>query len=133
MHLPTNRIPRGGRKRGERVSPTGRFRMRGTSLPFLGLALLITVVWVASPVIAQQAPPSMPGPRAIVAGKSLAGIAIGASIDAVVARFGEPSAVIENDRDAVYVWHRFGVNAYVRDGLVTAGSTSHSLMRVGDI
>ena len=107
--------------------------MRGTSLPFLGLALLITVVWVASPVIAQQAPPSMPGPRAIVAGKSLAGIAIGASIDAVVARFGAPSAVIETDRDAVYVWHRFGVNAYVRDGLVTAVSTSNSLMRVGDI
>jgi len=107
--------------------------MRGTSLPFLGLALLLTVVWVASPVIAQQAPPSIPGPRIIVAGKSLAGIAIGTPIDAVAARFGTPSAVLETDRDAVYVWHRFGVNAYVRDGLVTAVSTSNSLMRVGEI
>lgn len=107
--------------------------MRGTSLPFLGLALLFTVVWVASPVIAQQVPPSVPGPRTIVAGKSLAGIAIGASIDLVVARFGAPSAIIETDRDAVYVWHRFGVNAYVRDGLVSAVSTSNSLMRAGDI
>jgi len=107
--------------------------MRGTSLPFLGLALLLTVVWVASPVIAQQVPPSMPGPRTIVAGKSLAGITIGAPIGAVVQRFGTPSAVIETDRDAVYVWHRFGVNAYVRDDLVTAVSTSNSLMRAGDI
>src|SRR3990170_3044721 len=125
--------PSGRSKRGERLSPTGRFRMRGTSLPFLGLALLFTVVWVASPVIAQQLPPSVPGPRTIVAGKSLAGIAIGASIDLVVARFGAPSAIIETDRDAVYVWHRFGVNAYVRDGLVSAVSTSNSLMRAGDI
>jgi len=107
--------------------------MRGTSLPFLGLALFLTVVWVASPVIAQQLPPSVPGPRTIVAGKSLAGIAIGAPIDAVAARFGTPSAVIETDRDAVYVWHRFGVNAYVRGGLVTAVSTSNSLMRAGEI
>ena len=107
--------------------------MRATSLPFLGLALLLTVVWVASPVIAQQVPPSMPGPRTIVAGKSLAGITIGAPIGPVVQRFGTPSAVIETDRDAVYVWHRFGVNAYVRDDLVTAVSTSNSLMRAGDI
>lgn len=107
--------------------------MRGTSLPFLGLALLITIVWVASPVIAQQMPPPMPGPRTIVAGKSLAAITIGAPIDAVVARFGPPSAVLETDRDAVYVWHRFGVNAYARDGLVTAVSTSNSLMRAGEI
>jgi hypothetical protein len=107
--------------------------MRGTSVPFLGLALLLTIVWLASPVIAQQAPPSMPGPRTIVAGKSLAGIVIGSSIDAVVARFGAPSAVLQTDRDAVYVWHRFGVNAYVRDGLVTAVSTSNSLMRAGEI
>lgn len=107
--------------------------MRGTSLPFLGLALLISIVWVASPVIAQQTPPSMPGPRTIVAGKSLAGIAIGASIDAVVARFGAPSAVLQTDRDAVYVWNRFGVNAYVRGGLVTAASTSNSLVRAGEV
>jgi hypothetical protein len=106
--------------------------MRGTSLPFLGLALVITVAWVAGPVIAQQMP-SMPGPRTIIAGKSLAGIAIGSSIDAVTARFGAPSAVLETDRDLVYVWHRFGINAYVREGLVTAVSTSNSLMRAGEI
>jgi hypothetical protein len=106
--------------------------MRGTSLPFLGLALVITVAWVASPVIAQQMP-SMPGPRTIIAGKSLAGIAIGSSIDAVAARFGAPSAVLETDRDFVYVWHRFGVNAYVREGIVTAVSTSNSLMRAGEV
>lgn len=106
--------------------------MRGTSLPFLGLALIITVAWVAGPVIAQQLP-SMPGPRTIVAGKSLAGITIGSSIDAVAARFGAPTAVLETDRDLVYVWQRFGVNAYVRDGLVTAVSTSNSLMRAGEV
>jgi hypothetical protein len=106
--------------------------MRGTSLPFLGLALVITIAWVASPVIAQQMP-SMPGPRTIIAGKSLAGIAIGSSIDAVAARFGAPSAVLETDRDLVYVWHRFGVNAYVREGVVTAVSTSNSLMRAGEV
>ncbi len=107
--------------------------MRGTSLPFLGLAFLITVVWVASPVIAQQAAPAVPGPRTIVAGKSLAGIAIGTPLGVVVQRFGTPSAVIETDRDAVHVWHRFGINVYVRDDLVTAVSTSNSLMRVGDV
>lgn len=106
--------------------------MRGTSLPFLGLALVITVAWVASPVIAQQLP-SMPGPRTIIAGKSLAGITIGSSIDAVAARFGAPTAVLETDRDLVYVWHRFGVNAYVREGIVTAVSTSNSLMRAGEV
>lgn len=107
--------------------------MRGTSLPFLSLALLLTIVWVAGPVLAQQLPPSMPGPRTIVAGKSLAGIALTSSIEAVVARFGAPAAVLETDRDRVYVWHRFGVNAYVRDGLVTAVSTSNSLMRAGEV
>src|SRR3990172_7655176 len=96
MHLPTNRIHAQGVETGRAVqSSLGGIRMRGTSLPFLGLALFLTVVWVASPVIAQQLPPSVPGPRTIVAGESLAGIAIG--------------------------------------GLVTAVSTSNSLMRAGEI
>jgi hypothetical protein len=106
--------------------------MRGTSLPFLGLALILTVVYLAGPVLAQQLP-AMPGPRTIVAGKSVAGIALGTPIDVIVARFGAPAGVIETDRDTLYVWHRFGINAYVRGGVVTAVSTSNSLMRAGEL
>lgn len=105
--------------------------MRGTSAPFLGVALFLTLIWVASPVIAQQAP-ALPGPRMIVAGKSLAGITIGMPAGIVVQRFGPPTAVVETDRDTVYVWQRFGINVYVRDDLVTAVSTSNSLIRMGD-
>jgi hypothetical protein len=106
--------------------------MRGTSLPFLGLALILTVVYLAGPVLAQQLP-AMPGPRTIVAGKSVAGITLATPIDVVVARFGAPSGVIETDRDVLYVWHRFGVNVYVRGGVVSAVSTSNSLMRAGEL
>lgn len=106
--------------------------MRGSSLPFLGLALILTIVYVAGPVLAQQLP-VMPGPRTIVAGKSVAGIALATPIDVVVARFGAPAGVIETDRDTLYVWYRFGVNVYVRGGVVSAVSTSNSLMRAGEL
>lgn len=106
--------------------------MRGSSLPFLGLALILTIVYVAGPVLAQQLP-AMPGPRTIVAGKSVAGIALSTPIDVVVARFGAPAGVIETDRDTLYVWHRFGVNVYVQGGVVSAVSTSNSLMRAGEL
>lgn len=106
--------------------------MRGSSLPFLGLALILTIVSVAGPVLAQQLP-AMPGPRTIIAGRSVAGIALGTPIDVVVARFGAPSGVIETDRDTLYVWHRFGINAYVRGGVVMAVSTSNSLLRAGEL
>jgi len=87
----------------------------------------------APPQPAQPAqPPAPPGPRAIVPGRLLAGIQIGAPLASVLARFGAPSQILETALDTVYVFRRFGITVYARGGIVTAASGTNSLLKVSD-
>lgn len=77
--------------------------------------------------------PGLPAPRTIVPGQGLAGVSIGSSIRLVVARFGNPSAVRETTLDAVYFFNRWGIVVYAKDDLVTAVSTTNSLLKIDEV
>lgn len=117
------------------------FPMR-QALVFMTVAVLLT----GSPLWAQQpAPPPVPGvaapqpsmpatfaPRGIVPGKSLAGIDVGSRMSLVISRFGRASEVRETSLDTVHVYSRFGIVVYAQKGVVSAVSTSNSLLKIGD-
>lgn len=80
----------------------------------------------------QPQEPVPPVPTRIVPGRSLAGVAVGTTVQRVLARFGRPSVTIETTIDTVHVYSRFGVTVYSRSGVVTAISTTNSLMKIDE-
>lgn len=81
------------------------------------------------PIPLPQLPPSS---RRIVPGESLAGITIGSGVRLILARFGRPSDVRETSLDTVYTFSRWGIMVYIRSGVVSAASTSNSLLKIND-
>lgn len=79
-----------------------------------------------------QQPSAPPGPRAIVPGRVLAGVQVGARVASVVARFGQPSQIFDTALDTVHVFNRFGITVYSKGGVVTAVSGTNSLLKVSD-
>ncbi|MDQ7842954.1 MAG: hypothetical protein QN141_06895 [Armatimonadota bacterium] len=118
----------------------------------LAAALLLLVP--VRPVAAQQPPPQQPpaaqeqapppqlpapprpegpaGPRNIVPGRSLAGVAIGARLSNVLTRFGRPSAIRETALDTAYLFSRYGITVYARSGAVTAVASTNSLLKIDE-
>ncbi|HEY3248928.1 MAG TPA: hypothetical protein VGK88_11630 [bacterium] len=102
--------------------------------------VLVIILAIAAPAFGQQQPPPQPpapapeqapsGPRDIVPGRSIAGIAIGSAITTVLARFGRPAEIRETAVDTFYSFSRLGIGVYARDAIVTAVSTTNSLMSV---
>lgn len=80
-----------------------------------------------------QPPSAPPGPRAIVPGRVLAGIQVGARVASVVARFGQPSQIFDTALDTVHVFNRYGITVYSKGGVVTAASGTNSLLKVNDV
>ncbi len=101
--------------------------MRPLSSLCMALAFFGLAAFVVAPVVAQQAGAA---PRMIAPGKSLAGITLGSPVRLVITRFGTPSDVKDTDRDVIYLYNKFGINIYAHDDLVTAVSTSNSLLRI---
>lgn len=97
------------------------------------LAWLIAVVpaWAQQPQ--PQQPPGLPAPRTITPGQGLAGVSIGSSIRLVIARFGNPSEVRETTLDAVYAFNKWGIVVYAQKDVVTAVSTTNSLLKIDDV
>ncbi|MDQ7819458.1 MAG: hypothetical protein QN173_07660 [Armatimonadota bacterium] len=85
-----------------------------------------------APVQPLPAPPARPSVRQIVPGQALAGIVLGQRIQLILARFGRPSVVRETMVDSVYTFSRWGIAVYVKDGTVTAASTSNSLLKISE-
>ncbi len=114
------------------------------TLAFVTVAIMLagTPLWAqqppAPPAAPQPAPAQQPSAppsitiRQIVPGKSLAGIELGSRISLVLTRFGRASEVRETGLDTVYVFSRFGIAVYVQKGLVSAVSTSNSLLKIGN-
>jgi hypothetical protein len=80
----------------------------------------------------QQQEPGRPVSTRITPGRSLANIAIGSPIQRVFARFGRPSVTIETAVDMVHVYNRFGITVFSRSNMVTAVSTTNSLMKLDE-
>jgi hypothetical protein len=85
------------------------------------------------PPPARPAPQGAPSPRTIVPGQGLAGVSIGSSIRLVIARFGTPSEVRETTVDVVYAYNRWGIFVYAKQDVVTAVSTTNSLLKIEDV
>lgn len=77
--------------------------------------------------------PAIPTPRTITPGQGLAGVSIGSSIRLVIARFGNPSEVRETTLDVVYAFNRWGIVVYAKKDVVTAVSTTNSLLKIDDV
>lgn len=112
---------------------------------FAALLFAVFVAGLAAPTYAQQQPepqpaplqpqapaPPLPGSHRIVPGRMLAGIEVGSRLSAVLARFGQPSELRETAVDSVYAFNRFGILVYARGGVVTAVSTSNSLLKISE-
>lgn len=85
------------------------------------------ILGLTLPVIAQQ-PPQIP-PTIVIPGQSVAGVLLGRSVSATVARLGQPGEA-RTMRDAtLYTYPRYGLNVYVTDGIVRAVSTTNGLLR----
>ncbi len=80
----------------------------------------------------QPAPQLPPSSRRIVPGESLAGITMGAGVRLILARFGRPSDVRETSIDTVYTFSKWGIVIYIRSGVVSAASTSNSLLKISE-
>ncbi len=121
--------------------------MRYIPLVLIAVAILLpgTQLWAQqpapSPIVPAPAipvpPPASPGilpveGRQIVPGKSVAGIEVGSRISAVLARMGRASEVRETAIDSVYFFNRYGITVYAQKGLVSAVSTSNSLLKVAN-
>jgi len=78
----------------------------------------------------QPQEPGRPVSTRIVPGRSVANISVGTPIHRVFARFGRPSVSIETAVDVVHVYSRFGITVYSRSNMVTAVSTTNSLMKL---
>lgn len=88
------------------------------------------ILGLTLPVIAQQVP-QVP-PTLIAPGQSIAGVALGRSVSATVARLGQPVEA-RTLRDAtLYAYPRYGLNVYITDGNVRAVSTTNSLLRTAE-
>lgn len=88
------------------------------------------ILGLTLPVVAQQ-PPQIP-PTVIIPGQSVAGVLLGRSISATVARLGQPVEA-RTMRDAtLYTYPRYGLNVYVSDGNVRAVSTTNGLLRTAE-
>ncbi len=88
------------------------------------------ILGLTLPVIAQQVP-QVP-PTLIAPGQSIAGVALGRSVSATVARLGQPVEA-RTLRDAtLYAYPRYGLNVYVTDGNVRAVSTTNGLLRTAE-
>lgn len=101
------------------------------------LAVLLCVALTGSAFAQQPQPqqpqePVAPGSIRIVPGRGIAGVVVGTSIERVFARFGRPSVTIETTVDAVHVYSRFGMTVYARSDVVTAVSTTNSLMKIDE-
>ncbi|MDR7556457.1 MAG: hypothetical protein QN157_12735 [Armatimonadota bacterium] len=93
------------------------------------LLLLAFILGMAWPVVAQQgASPTV----LIVPGQSIAGVALGRSISAVVARLGQPGEARPLREGTLYAFPRYGLNVYATDGVVRAVSTTNSLLRTAE-
>lgn len=85
-----------------------------------------------APQPGQPSPQLPPGSRRIVPGESLAGITMGSGVRLILARFGRPSDVRETSIDTVYTFSRWGIVIYIRRGVVSAASTSNSLLKISE-
>lgn len=101
--------------------------------------MTVTIMLAGSPLWAQQPPagPALGAPpsliiRQVIPGKSIAGIDLGSRVSLVLSRFGRASEVRETSLDTVYLFSRFGIAVYAQKGVVSAVSTSNSLMKIGD-
>ena len=96
------------------------------------LAVLFCVALTGGAFAQQPQEPVAPGSGRIVPGRSIAGVVVGTSIERVFARFGRPSVTIETTVDVVHVYSRFGMTVYARSDVVTAVSTTNSLMKIDE-
>lgn len=80
----------------------------------------------------QPGPQLPPSSRRIVPGESLAGIMVGSGVRLILARFGRPADVRETSLDTVYTFSRWGIVVYIKSGVVSAASTSNSLLKISD-
>ncbi len=94
--------------------------MRGT-WPFI----LMVILGLALPVVAQQAPP----PVLIVPGQSIAGVTLGRTSSATLGRLGQPTETRALRDGTLHTFPRYGLNVYASDGVVRAISTTNSLLR----
>ncbi len=85
-----------------------------------------------APQPGQPSPQLPPGSRRIVPGESLAGITMGSGVRLILARFGRPSDVRETSIDTAYTFSRWGIVIYIRSGVVSAASTSNSLLKISE-
>ncbi len=93
------------------------------------LLLLLLVAGTLVVVGAQQRQSAQTGPTLVAPGASLAGIRLEESILRILARFGVPSEVRTAGQDVLYIFWRYGITVYARDGVVTGVSTTNSLLR----
>lgn len=109
--------------------------------PYTIFIALLVLCTAATPAFAQEQPPApppqqpapaAPGVRLIVPGKAVAGIELGSRIQSVLARFGRPADVRETTVDTVHIFSRFGIAVYARGGVVSAVSTSNSLLKINE-
>jgi len=117
------------------------------------LAATLLLLMPARPVAAQQPPqqppasqeqappPQLPapprpegpaGPRNIVPGRSLAGVAVGGRLNNVLARFGRPSAIRETGLDTAYLFSRYGITVYARSDAISAVASTNSLLKIDE-
>ena len=108
--------------------------------PYAALIALVILCVTPTPAFAQQPPeepqqqptPVVPGVRLIAPGRALAGIELGSRIQRVLTRFGRPADLRETAVDTVYVYSRYGIAVYARGGVVSAVSTSNSLLKINE-
>lgn len=98
---------------------------RGTWL-IIGAFILGLVV----PVVAQQTP--VAPPVLIIPGQSIAGVALGRTVSAVLGRLGQPSEMRSARDGSLYSFPRYGLNVYSTDGTVRAVTTTNSLLRTAE-
>jgi hypothetical protein len=89
--------------------------------------LLAVLLGLALPVVAQQVPSSTP--VLITPGGGIAGVLIGRSEVSTLGRLGAASEQRTLRDGTLYAFSRYGLNVYVADGVVSAISTTNSLMR----
>ncbi|MBI3998774.1 MAG: hypothetical protein HY355_07040 [Armatimonadetes bacterium] len=92
--------------------------------------LAALILGLALPVVAQQ--PQAPPPILIVPGQSIAGVTLGRSAPATLARLGQPMETRTLRDGMLYTYPRYGLNVYVTDGVVRAVSTTNSLLRTAE-
>lgn len=103
--------------------------MRRLSVLGLAIAAIIGAVIAVSFPLRAQAPVVNPSPVLIVSGQSIAGVALGRSVQSVIARIGPPSEVRMVRNGMLYVFTRFGLTVYTDGDVVRAVSATNSLFK----